>query len=117
MRLFQRFFASVSPVKRTYDRAVAAAASGDLLTAFQLYTDVVGMKESGSEFVAMALVNRALVCSRLKEFEQARTDLQSVLSMPHAPREMKAEAKARLIRIDAKAARRQPSTATEDRMR
>ena len=78
------------------------AVKGDTANAIKHYTKVVDSPESPRDVVAMALLNRALVFSRVGEEQRATSDLNVILGMPQSIPVIKKSARDKLVRIKRK---------------
>ena len=71
-----------------YKRGMLRAGERNLEGAISDYTSVVEMKRAPEDVVAMALLNRALAHSRSHDDDRANEDLQRVLEMPGATKQV-----------------------------
>lgn len=82
-----------------YKRGMQRATDRDLDGAIEDYTAVVELKRAPPDVVAMALLNRALAYSRLQADQKATADLDRVISMPGATRQVVDAAHEKLHRM------------------
>ena len=71
-----------------YKRGMQKAGERDLDGAIADYTGVVDMKGAPVDVIAMALLNRALAYSRNHDDDKAGDDLERVLAMPGATKQV-----------------------------
>ncbi len=82
-----------------YKRGMQKAGERDLDGAIADYTTVVDMKGAPEEVIAMALLNRALAYSRSHDDDKAADDLDRVLTMPGATKQVLDAAHEKLHRM------------------
>ncbi|MCU0961272.1 MAG: hypothetical protein MUF48_14340 [Pirellulaceae bacterium] len=102
MGLISRVFGSFSSRGKAmalYKRGMQKATDRDLDGAIEDYTAVVDLKRAPPDVIAMALLNRALAYSRLHADEKATADLDLVISMPGATRQVVDAAHEKLHRM------------------
>lgn len=105
MRFFKRIVSRFTARGRSLalvSRGRIFATSGDSANAIKHYTNVIDASESPRDVVAMALLNRALVFSRVGEEPRATADLNVVLGMPQSTPVIKKSARDKLVRMKRK---------------
>jgi hypothetical protein len=85
---------------------MAKAKAGDSEGAIADYSSAIEAPDSPDDVKAMALYNRALAYSVIRDDAKAVEDLTLVLKMPGAPADIKAHAQERRDRIKRRAERR-----------
>jgi hypothetical protein len=71
-----------------YRRGMEKAGKRDLAGAIADYSEVVDMKGAPADVIAMALLNRALAFSRAHDDEKASEDLDRILRMDGASKQV-----------------------------
>ncbi len=102
MSLISKMLGSFSPRGKAmamYKRGMQKAGDRDLDGAIADYTAVVDMKGAPQDVIAMALLNRALAYSRNHDDEKAGEDLDRVLAMPGATKQVTDAAHEKLHRM------------------
>ncbi len=102
MNLISKMFGSFSTRGKAmsiYKRGMQKAGGRDLEGAIADYTAVVDMKGAPADVVAMALLNRALAHSRNHDDDKAGDDLDRVLTMPGATKQVVDAAHEKLHRM------------------
>ena len=91
MSLISKLFGGLSTRGKAlavYKRGMEKAGKRDLEGAIADYTIVVDMKGAPQDVVSMALLNRALAYSRAHDDDSAGKDLDRVLTMPGASKQV-----------------------------
>ncbi|MGM0489265.1 MAG: hypothetical protein ACQESR_21210 [Planctomycetota bacterium] len=103
MNLLSKLFGNLTPRGRAlaaYRRGMQRAGERDLEGAIVEYTMVVEMKDAPEDVIAMALLNRALAYSRAHDDDKAGADLDRVLHMPAASKQVLHAAHEKLHRME-----------------
>ena len=82
-----------------YKRGMQRAGDRNLDGAISDYSEVVDMKGAPEDVVAMALLNRALAYSRAHDDDKAAEDLDRVIAMPGATKQILDAAHEKLHRM------------------
>ena len=88
-----------------YKRGMQRAGERNLDGAISDYTEVVDMKGAPEDVVAMALLNRALAYSRAHDDDRAGEDLDRVIAMPGATKQILDAAHEKLHRMKRRVSR------------
>ena len=91
MNLLSKLVGNFTPRGRAlaaYRRGMEKAGERNLEGAIAEYSVVVEMKDAPEDVIAMALLNRALAYSRAHDDDKAGADLDRVLKMPAASRQV-----------------------------
>ncbi len=102
MSLISKLFGGLSTRGKAlaaYKRGMQKAGVRNLEGAIADYTAVVDMKGAPEDVVAMALLNRALAYSRCHDDDKASVDLDRVLAMPGASKQVVDAAHEKLHRM------------------
>ena len=102
MSVISKLFSGFSKRGRAlsmYKRGMQKAGERNLEGAISDYSVVVEMKGAPEDVVAMALLNRALAYSRAHDDDKANEDLQRVLDMPGATKQVIGAAHEKLRRM------------------
>ncbi len=102
MGLMSNLFGAFTPRGKAmtlYKRGMQRATDRDLDGAIEDYTAVVELKRAPPDVIAMALLNRALAYSRLHVDDKATADLDRVIVMPGATRQVVDAAHEKLHRM------------------
>ncbi len=102
MGLISNLFGSLSARGKAmalYKRGMQRATDRDLEGAIEDYTAVAELKKAPPDVIAMALLNRALAYSRLQADAKATADLDRVIAMPGATRQVVDAAHEKLHRM------------------
>ena len=103
MGLISKLFGSLSARGRAlavYRRGMQKAGDRNLPGAISDYTAVIDMKGAPDDVVAMALLNRALAYSRAHDDDKASEDLDRVLNMSGASKQVLDAAHEKLHRME-----------------
>ena len=98
MGLFS-MFTSRGKADAAYKRGMKKANARDHEGAIAEYNTVIDMSNCPGDIRAMAMYNRALAYSGLRQYDKAQKDLDIVLQLPEAPSEVLAAARDKIKRM------------------
>ncbi len=108
MSLISKLFGGFSPRGKAmamYKSGMHKAGQRNLEGAISDYTKVIEMKSAPEDIVAMALHNRALAYSRSHDDDKAIEDLERVLEMPGATKQILDAVREKMHRMKRRVAR------------
>ena len=85
-----------------YRRGMNKANRRDHQGALHDYTAAIGMQDAPADVRAMALYNRALIHTAMGNLSSGAEDLEEVMTMDEAPRDVKKRAKEKLAKRKSK---------------